>query len=84
MLKTVETVKSISYLDAQPSLLAGSLDERTVMGDQCPFNQSQTIRSRILEGDSYANFSFESARLSSRTPREMVYIFHIIFCSKYR
>ena len=77
MLKTVETVKSLSYLDAQPTLLVGSLEERTVMGDQCSFNQSQTIRSRVFEGDSYANVSFDSARPSTRTPREMVHICHI-------
>ena len=82
MLKTVETVKSISYLYAQPSLLVGSLEERTVMGDLSSFNQSQTIRSRILEADSYANISFDSARLSTRTPREMVHIAHVKLFSK--
>ena len=77
MLKTVETVKSISYLDAQPSLLASSLEERSFFGDYGSITQSQINRSHLLDADSFANISFDSARLTSRTPMEMVQIFLI-------
>jgi hypothetical protein len=79
MLKTVETVKSMSYLDAQPSLLASSLEERSYIGDQGSITQSQMVRSHFLEGDSFANISFDSARLTARKPIEMVRIFLIFF-----
>lgn len=79
MLKTVETVKSISYLDAQPSLLASSLEERSFFGDHGSITHSQMNRSHLLDADSFANISFDSARLTSRTPMEMVPILFLNF-----
>ncbi len=74
LVKTVEKVQSTStsFKDIQPSLLASILEERSIVVDSNSIALSQSVRSRCMETDSLANFSFESARLSSRTPRAMV------------
>jgi hypothetical protein len=72
--RTVEKVQStnLSYKNVQPSLLASNLAERpTIIGD-CSIAPSQSVRSRYMESDSITNFSFDTARLSSRTPRALV------------
>lgn len=74
MVRTVEKVQStnLSYKDVQPSLLASYLAERPAIVGDCSIAPSQSVRSRYMESDSITNFSFDTARLTSRTPRVLV------------
>ena len=73
MVRTVEKVQStnMSYKDVQPSLLASRLEERQTIGDGS-IAPSQSVRSRYMDSDSFTNFSFDTARLTARTPRALV------------
>ena len=71
MVRTVGKVQStnLSYKDVQPSLMASNLAERPTIGD-C--SSHSAVRSRYMDSDSITNFSLNSARLTSRTPRVLV------------
>ena len=87
MSKTVASVKSksfldansMSYLDFQPSLISSDLQERSVSNENGSMKIGAILKSRYsLENDSLMGNSMESARQESarqqfgKTPREMV------------